>query len=548
MQTGDPATLPQVLAQAAQAFPDDPAIVDGATRLSFAALEAHVLQAAAAFLRAGVGSGERVAIWAPNSWQWIVACLAAQAAGAAIVPLNTRLKGAEAAYILNRSRACCLVSAGRFLATDFSALLETHALPHLHRHLRLDTDWTDFVATGADIEAARAASRAVAPTDPSDIMFTSGTTGHPKGVVATHAQTVRVFRVWAERVGLRRHDRYLIVNPFFHSFGYKAGWLACLLTGATAYPMPVLNVADAADLVATEKITVLPGPPTLFVSLLQDSALAASGWAPLASLRVAVTGAATVAPDLIARMRGDLGIPHVLTGYGLTETCGVVTMSEIGDDPETVATRCGRVIPGVELCIAGDAAEGEVLVRGYNVMAGYFEDPAATAEAIDDAGWLHTGDVGALDERGYLRITDRLKDMYISGGFNCYPAEIERVLSGHPDVAQVAVIGVPDARMGEVGRAYIVPRTGAHVTESELLAWAREAMANYKAPRQVCLVDSLPLNASGKVVKGELRKQGQGSALDPLGPSRLGVLRTTAPDPIHKDTMGTAAKPNNRVF
>ncbi len=292
--------------------------MDGAARVSFAELEAHALQAAAAFLRGGIGSGERVAIWAPNSWQWIVACLGAQAAGAAIVPLNTRLKGAEAAYILNRSRACCLISAGHFLNTDYAALLEGHVLPYLHRHVRIDADWADFIATGTDLGAARDAAAKIAADDPSDIMFTSGTTGTPKGVVATHAQTVRVFRVWAERVGLRRHDRYLIVNPFFHSFGYKAGWLACLLTGATAYPMAVLNVAEAAALVAAEKITVLPGPPTLFVSLLQDSALSASGWAPLGSLRVAVTGAASVPPELIARMRTDLHIPHVLTGYGLT--------------------------------------------------------------------------------------------------------------------------------------------------------------------------------------------------------------------------------------
>jgi acyl-CoA synthetase (AMP-forming)/AMP-acid ligase II len=393
------------------------------------------------------------------------------------------------------------------LGTDYTALLAGRDLPHLRHHVRIDTDWADFSAAGTDIGAARAAAQKIGPGDPSDIMFTSGTTGQPKGVVATHAQTVHVFRVWAERVGLRRHDRYLIVNPFFHSFGYKAGWLACLLTGATAYPMATLNVTEAAALIAAEKITVLPGPPTLFVSLLQDSALGAADWAPLASLRVAVTGAATVAPDLIARMRADLHIPHVLTGYGLTETCGVVTMSEVGDDPETVATRCGRAIPGVELRIAGGGEEGEVLVRGFNVMPGYFEDPAATAEAIDADGWLHTGDVGALDARGYLRITDRLKDMYISGGFNCYPAEIERLLAAHPGVAQVAVIGMPDERLGEVGCAFVVPRTGVSVTETELLQWAREAMANYKMPRQVRVVEALPLNASGKVMKEVLRQR-----------------------------------------
>jgi HIP---CoA ligase len=512
MQTGNAETLPQVLAHAARAFGDDWAVVDGAASLSFVELEAQVMRAAAAFLRTGIGRGALVAIWAPNGWQWIVACLAAQCAGAAIVPLNTRLKGAEAAYILRRSRACCLISAGVFLGTDYPALLAGEDLPHMRLQLRFDADWADFVATGTDIESARAAAAAVKADDASDVMFTSGTTGHPKGVVATHAQTVRVFRVWAERVGLVRGDRYLIVNPFFHTFGYKAGWLACLLTGATAYPMAVLNVADVAALAEREEITVLPGPPTLFVSLLQDAAMAADGWRKLESLRVAVTGAASVAPALIARMRDDLHVAQVLTGYGLTETCGVVTMSQVGDDAETVATRCGRVIPGVELRIArADGSEaasgeaGEVLVRGFNVMRGYFDDPAATAEAVDSDGWLHTGDIGELDARAYLRITDRLKDMYISGGFNCYPAEIERLLCLHPDVAQAAVIGVPDARMGEVGCAFLVPRQGCVIDAASLMAWARGSMANYKVPREMRVVEGLPVNAAGKVMKGLLR-------------------------------------------
>lgn len=508
MQTGNQETLPCVLARAASAFGDAPAIIDGATTLSFAALHDAALRAAAAFLAAGIGGGQRVAIWAPNSWQWIVACLGVQCAGAAVVPLNTRLKGAEAAYILRRSRACCLVTAGMFLGTDYPAMVQDEVLLDLRLRLRFDQDWDAFTASGRDMAAAGQSAAAVLPTHPSDVLFTSGTTGHPKGVVATHAQTIRVFRVWAQRVGLRQGDRYLIVNPFFHTFGYKAGWLACLLTGATAYPMATLKVAEAARLVEAERITVLPGPPTLFISLLQDAALRAAAWAPLASLRVAVTGAATVAPDLIERMRADLRIPHVLTGYGLTESCGVVTMSEIGDDPLVVATRCGTAIPGIELRIAGATApgdQGEVLVRGYNVMEGYFEDPEATRAAIDADGWLHTGDVGELDTHGRLRITDRLKDMYISGGFNCYPAEIERVLAGHPAIAQAAVIGMPDARMGEVGCAFVVPRTGAALSEAELLAWAAASMANYKLPRRVRIVASLPLNASGKVVKGELR-------------------------------------------
>jgi acyl-CoA synthetase (AMP-forming)/AMP-acid ligase II len=513
MQNDTPYTLPRVLAYAAHAFGDAPAVVDGDVRLSFAALQQEVWRAAAGFMAAGVAGSDRVAVWAPNSWQWIVACLGAQTLGAVVVPLNTRLKGLEAAYILNRSRSCMLVAQGNFLDIDQPALLNGLALPHLRKVVLIDRDWDDFIAAGRDTGAAEGSGMAVTSTQASDILFTSGTTGQPKGVVATHEQTIRVFRVWADRVGLRAGDRYLIVNPFFHTFGYKAGWLACLLTGATAYPMATLDVTAAAALVARERITVLPGPPTVFISLLQHPVLRKDRWQSLASLRVAVTGAATVAPNLIARMRDELGIDTVLTGYGLTESCGVATMSEVGDDTETIARSCGRAIPGVELRIAGASGRGtavgetgEVLVRGYNVMAGYFDDDEATRQAIDKDGWLHTGDIGCVDERGYLRITDRLKDMYISGGFNCYSAEIERLLAGHPQVAQVAVIGVPDLRLGEVGAAFVVAKTDATIEPEDIQAWARSIMANYKVPRFVRLVAELPTNASGKVLKTKLRE------------------------------------------
>ena len=516
MRNDTPTTLPRAVAHAARAYGHRMAVIDGEVRMSFLALEQAVLQAASAFMRAGVGGGDHVAIWAPNSWQWIVACLGAQTAGAAIVPLNTRLKGAEATDILTRSRSCMLVTAGEFLGTDHASLVDRGALPDLRRVLRFGADWTAFVATGTDLLAARMAGEAVSGAAASDILFTSGTTGQPKGVVATHDQTIRVFRVWADCVGLCAEDRYLIINPFFHTFGYKAGWLACLLTGAAAYPMATLDVRRAAAMIDHERITIMPGPPTVFLSFLQDEMLQASGWRQLVSLRVAVTGAASVAPALIARMRSDLAIGTVLTGYGLTESCGVVTMSHADDDAETVARSCGRAIPGVELRIAGADGQGvatgetgEVLVRGYNVMAGYFEDAEATSAAIDNQGWLHTGDVGCLDARGYLRITDRIKDMYISGGFQLLPRRNRTRIGGHPDVAQVAVIGVPDNRLGEVGVAFVVARTGASPHPDSILAWARNIMANYKVPRTVSFVAALPVNASGKVLKEHLRQRAQ---------------------------------------
>jgi acyl-CoA synthetase (AMP-forming)/AMP-acid ligase II len=227
-----------------------------------------------------------------------------------------------------------------------------------------------------------------------------------------------------------------------------------------------------------------------------------------------VTGAAAIPVELVQKMRDDLGFKTVITGYGLTEACGIATMCRYDDDPETIATTSGRAIPHVEVCCADPAGNevargepGEVLVRGYNIMQGYFEDEAATAETVDAAGWLHTGDIGVMDARGYLRITDRIKDMFIVGGFNCYPAEIESIMLGHPEIEHVAVIGVPDVRMGEVGMAFVVPRVGKTLTPKEILRWCKSNMANYKVPRYVATVRELPVNAMNKVQKFVLRER-----------------------------------------
>jgi HIP---CoA ligase len=497
-------TIPEVAREAAERFGAAAAVVDGERVVSFADLWGLIQRAADAFVRLELRPGDRVGLWSPNRLEWIVACVGAQTAGGVVVPLNTRLKGSEAAFILNKARARFLVLTDPFLATDYRALLADQELPYLDHRIQFGREWDAFLAA----EPLDDSSVAVTPDDPSDIMFTSGTTGEPKGVVATHDQTVRTFRAWVEKVGLREGDRYLVVNPFFHSFGYKAGWLACLLAGATAYPLATLDVAKLIALVSTHRITVLPGPPAIFQTLLATDL----GGADLSSIRLSVTGAASIPPALIERMRKDLGIASVLTGYGLTESCGVVSMSSADDPPEIVARTCGRPIEGVDVrCVRSDGGEapigedGEIIVRGFNVMRGYFEEPEATEAAIDAEGWLHTGDVGRFDESGRLMITDRLKDMYISGGFNCYPAEIEKVLQRHPEVALAAVIGVPDERLGEVGKAFVVPASGCAPASETLLAWARENMANYKAPRFLDVVPSLPMNAAGKVRKVDLK-------------------------------------------
>jgi acyl-CoA synthetase (AMP-forming)/AMP-acid ligase II len=312
-------------------------------------------------------------------------------------------------------------------------------------------------------------------------------------------------------IGLRDTDRYLVVNPFFHSFGLNAGIVASLIKGATIIPHAVFDVDSVMTRAAEERVSMLPGPPTVYQSILNHPRLAEFD---MSSLRLAVTGAAAVPVEMIRRMRAELGFETIVTGYGLTEATGIATMCRHDDDPETIATTSGRAIPDVEVLIVDDKGNelprgepGELVIRGYNVMKGYIHDPDATAEAIDADGWLHTGDVAVMDERGYVRITDRTKDMFIVGGFNAYPAEIENMLTEHPAVGQVAVVGVTDSRMGEVGYAFVIPRGDASITSDELITWAREKMANYKVPRYVEVVDVLPLNASGKVLKYELRER-----------------------------------------
>ncbi|CAM5559933.1 MULTISPECIES: FadD3 family acyl-CoA ligase [Streptomyces] len=521
-------TIPELVRSAAERYADTEAVVEGRTRITYAGLGTRVERAAAACLASGVRVGDRVAVWAPNTLDWIVAALGAVSAGAVLVPLNTRFKGAEATDVLRRSGARLLFVTGTFLGTSYVASLRRAAgagepaegrplpaLPALDRVVVLSDDappdfetWKNFLAAGEGVPGpdVRARERELTGSTTSDIIFTSGTTGRPKGAVITHSQTLRAYGTWADLAGLRRSDRYLIVNPFFHTFGYKAGVLACLMRGATMIPQPVFNVETALANIAAERISVLPGPPTLHQQLLDHPAREAHD---LSTLRLVVTGAAVVPLRLVERLREELGVGTVLTAYGLSEATGIVTMCRRDDAPTVIASTSGRPIPGTEVKVAAPpGTPGEVLVRGFNVMRGYYEDPEATSEAITPDGWLRTGDVGVLDEAGNLRITDRLKDMFIVGGFNAYPAEIEQLLCTHPDVTDAAVIGVPDPRLGEVAKAYVVRRPGAALTSDDVIAWSRREMANYKVPRSVEFVRSLPRNASGKVLKGELRGKG----------------------------------------
>lgn len=467
-----------MVSSAADRFGDAEAIVDGPLRLTFSEAVERIRCAAGAFAGLGVDKGDRVAIWAPNSAEWIIAAFGLLTAGGVLVPVNTRFKADEAGDIITRSKARAVMVQKGFLGQDYTA---PAGIPVIDLK-------SDFLSGGAPFE------RAVSGDDIADVIFTSGTTGRPKGAMMNHRQTLRMYEEWATLADLREGDRYLQINPYFHTFGLKAGLITSFLRGATMLPVAVFDVGEVVDLIERERVTMLPGPPTLYHSL-----LTVPDKAKLSSLRAGVTGAADIPVELVRRIHGELPFQTLMTGYGLTEA-GNVTLSRPGDSFEDVATTAGLPCDGVEVRIADD---GEVLVRGYGVMQGYLDDPEGTAAAIDTDGWLHTGDLGRLDAAGRLRIDGRKKDMFIVGGFNAYPAEIEGYLLEHPAVAQAAVIGVPDERLGQVGKAFVVAKTP--VSEGDLLIWCRERMAGFKAPRSIEFLDELPLNATGKVMKDQLR-------------------------------------------
>lgn len=504
-------TIPGLVDDAARLWPDDVAVIDNEIWLTFAQLRARMIDTAAAFIAAGLQPGERAGLWAQNSAGWIVACLGLQAAQGELVPLNTRFKGGEAEYCLKKAKAVMTVAAEEFLDFRYAVEVRKLDLPLMRKVIALDTaEWDSFLAaaTDADREEAERRLGALGADDICDIMFTSGTTGDPKGVLSLHGQVVRTARLWAKATSLTHGDRFKLLWPFFHSAGYKAGWVACMAVGAAALPEATLDAPVLLEKVRREKATFLPGPPTLFQTLL---AMPDRPDDALESVRVSVTGASSVAPSMIEAMRSELKIPNVLGGYGLTECCGTATMSSTTDTTEILTTTVGKAIEGVEVEIMDDAGNilprgetGEVMIRGMSVMLGYLDDPEATREAITPEGWLHSGDIGFMDEQGYLTITDRKKDMFITGGFNVYPAEVERMLLAHPALFQVAVVGLPDERMGEVCCAYVVPKEGHSITEPELIEWSRERMANYKVPRKVIVTDELPTTPTGKVQKFKL--------------------------------------------
>jgi HIP---CoA ligase len=516
-------SIPNAVRISARRFPEAEALVDEGRRWSFADLEQDMLASVRSVLAMGVRPGDRVALCAPNSARWMIAALGILGAGAVLVPVNTRFKGQEAAYVLAKSGSAALFVVTDFLDNDYAGMLRAadpdSAVLRSDRTVVLSgpagegqVSWAEFLALGSAVRAqeAVAAIDAVRGETQSDIMFTSGTTGHPKGVCLTHAQSLRAHGWFPKLMDFRPGDRYLIIPPFFHTFGYKAGWMACVVHGVTILPQATFDLDEAIRKIETERVSILLGPPTVIEAVLdarQDH--------DLSSLRVIMPSATVVPPELMRRVRDELKPEIIHCGYGLTEATSLVTAAVPRvDDFEHIVTTVGRPCWDIEVRLVDEQGHdvpagtpGEILVRGYNVMAGYWDEPEKTAEVIDADGWLRTGDIGTMDADRYLRITDRKKDMILVGGFNVYPAEVERILGEHPAVAAVAVVGAPDARLGEVPVAFIVPAAGSDLTEKEFLGWAADQIANFKLPRRAFMVGDLPRNASMKVIKGELRGQ-----------------------------------------
>lgn len=512
-------TMARMVARSAARYGDSLAVADATgVRLTFKQLRDVARQAACAFIAAGAAKGDRVAIWAPNSVTWVVAAVGLQMAGAILVPLNTRFKAGEAASILIRIRPVLILTAGAFLGADYADLLRNELgdgtpesplanLPSVRSIVLLDDverarakRWSHFLTMGADDVLLKSRLGEVQPGDTGDILFTSGTTGAPKGAQHSQGQNLWMADLWNRNNGLRHTDRQIVVNPFFHSFGYRSGFVSGVMAGMATWAVAVFDSVEVMALIERERITVLMGSPTLFLSILDHPR---RGEFDLTSLRVAHTGGAKSPAHIIHRMREELGFSLVLTSFGMTEATAMVTSNTPASDLHAITTTVGKPVPGVEVRIS--AENGEILVRGPNVMQGYFEDAVATAEAIDAEGWLHTGDVGQFDADGNLRVLDRIKDVVIVGGFNAYPAEIEAVLAGHPAIAEAAIVAVPDHRQGEVCGAAVVLREGHALALDELVAWSRERMANYKVPRHLIVLDELPRTALGKPQKFLLR-------------------------------------------
>ncbi len=535
LKPGD--TLAGIVDRVAAEYPKNEAIVSGSQRITFDTLIDRANSIANALLKMGVKKDDKVAIWMSNVPEWVYAHFACIKIGAPLIPVSTRYKVHELEYILRQSDSTTLFMMDHFLKIDFIPMiyelfpelkeckpgeLRCEKLPLLKRVIMLSEqshpgtlDYNEVMQSGKDYassDAVKKAQQAVTPEDTYVIPYTSGTTGFPKGVVTTNYQYSRIMEAVSARFQMSDKDRILVVSPFSHNMGNMTGMLLGACNGACILPMEQFDPGDGLRIIDEEKVSKFTGSPTMYIMMLDHADFPKRD---TTSIKASVIGGADVSPDLVRTIMDKMGIKDLISAYGLTENTGVSTMSQPGDPPEVVANTAGKLIfddcelkvldpdTGVE---APRGTQGELCSRGFWVMKEYYKQPEETKKAFNKDGWFRSGDLGTMDEKGYIKITGRLKDMFITGGVNAYPAEIESFLMTHPKISMVAVTGVPDRRMGEVAMAFVKLKEGETATEEEIIGFARGKMANYKAPKYVKFVDDFPMTATGKIQKFVLKE------------------------------------------
>jgi fatty-acyl-CoA synthase len=526
-------TIGEALRATAGRFPARTALTGLGSTLSFAELDRAADELAHGLASLGVTRGDQVALWMTNCPSWVVCWMACARAGAVLVPINTRFKPDEVEYILRQSDARVLIAMDRFWDIDFAGMIAT-LVPELAQsapgalqasrlpQLRSVVLWESVPMPGAThltalrAEGARriAAGATLAPADPGDpviIVYTSGTTGHPKGAMHSHivmrnaANVARVMRIGPDDVILGH-------MPFYHVAGAFTEVIPMVLLGCTLVTLAQWIPDEALETIERERVTIFGGIPTHFIDCIDAIRRRPRD---VSSLRSAWIGGAPVTPDVAMAARQELGLQALQAVYGMTETTAATVFSEFDAPLDILCDNKGRPIGEFEVAVCDPASgaplaageTGEVRVRGHLVMLGYYRNPAATAEAITADGWFRTGDLGVFDAAGYLKITGRLKEMFIVGGSNAYPAEIERLLQGMAQIRQAVVVGVPDRRLGEVGFAFVQLHEGEQLGEQQMREHCRARMADYKVPRHLRFVDDFPRTSTGKIQRFVLQQQ-----------------------------------------
>jgi fatty-acyl-CoA synthase len=527
-------TIFQNLRQTAERFAEREALVVAhqGHRSSYAELVAQCELVARGLMARGVHRGDRVGIWSPNRYEWVVVQYATAAIGAILVNINPAYRTSELEYVLNQSGISLLILAARFRQADYVAMLAEvkGRCPELREALILEDGWValkcDWTKTIVDDLLVLEDSLHV--DDTINIHYTSGTTGFPKGATLTHHSILNNGYFIGEKLKYSEKDRVCIPVPFYHCFGMVLGNLACTTHGSTmVIPGEAFDPVAVMETVQKERCTSLYGVPTMFIGELDHPRFKEFDFS---SLRTGIMAGSPCPVEVMKKVQTVMHIPEMTIAYGMTETSPVSTQCATDDPLDRRVSTVGRVHPHVEIKVVDPTTgavvprgeTGELCSRGYIVMRGYWNNDEATRLAVDAARWMHTGDLATMDEEGYINIVGRIKDMIIRGGENIYPREVEEFLYTHPDIADVQVIGVPSEKYGEEVMAWVKPREGATVTGEELAAWCKGKIATYKIPRHWKFVDSFPMTVTGKVMKFKMRE----SAVAELGLEKAAGLRT----------------------